>query len=335
MIKRILIVGLGSIGSRHLRLLRGLFPSADIRVLRHQATDQIPEYANGCLHSIDQAIVFTPNIAIIANPATFHIDVATALAQAGVHLLIEKPLSSSAHGIQELIDICKQKKLVLFIGYNLRFFTSLRCFRDFLIEGLVGKVLSVRSEMGQYLPSWRRGRDYRQTVSARHDLGGGVLLELSHELDYLRWIFGEISWVRATLSKQSDLEIDVEDTAHLVLGFMPRLDGYELKATVNLDFIRHDPIRLCTAIGDDGTLRWNGITGQVTLYKNGVNAWKELHSMRPEQDDSYKAELISFVDCVAKSQPPSITAEDGFAVIKIIDAAKKSMLSDGSLIRLE
>ena len=79
----------------------------------------------------------------------------------------------------------------------------------------------LRCEIGQYLPLWRPGSDYRLGVSANRALGGGVLLELSHELDYLRWIFGDVDWVQASLERQSALEIDVEDTAHLLLSFMP------------------------------------------------------------------------------------------------------------------
>ena len=112
--------------------------------------------------------------------------------------------------------------------------------------------MSVRCEISHYLPSWRPECDYRQGVSGRGELSGGALLELSHEIDYLRWIFGEAVWVNATLSRQSRLEIDVEDTAHLVIGFAPDNGGRQLIASVNMDFIRHDNTRLCIAIGEKG-----------------------------------------------------------------------------------
>ena len=271
MIKRILIVGLGSIGKRHLRLARELLPNADIRVLRHKTASEVPEFSNGCFFSIEEAIAFAPQIAVIASPAPFHIPTAQALAEVGVHLLIEKPLSASLNGVMQLLETCQKQGTVLLTGYNLRFLPSLQRFRDLLGESVIGKVLSVRCEIGQYLPSWRPDNDYRQGVSARRELGGGVLLEISHELDYLRWIFGEVEWVKATLSHQSSLEIDVEDTAHLTLGFAPAVNGHQLIGSVNLDFIRHDTTRLCTAIGANGSLRWNGLTGEVALYEPGVN----------------------------------------------------------------
>ena len=120
-----------------------------------------------------------------------------------------------------LINICQSKKIALMTAYNLRFQPSLQEFRKQIKQQRIGKILSVRVEVGQYLPNWRPESDYRKGVSAQKKLGGGVLLELSHEIDYISWIFGDYKWVKAHISKQSNLEIDVEDTAYLLLGFKP------------------------------------------------------------------------------------------------------------------
>lgn len=322
LIDRILIVGLGSIGKRHLRLARELLPGADIRVLRHQKCASISEYANGCFSSLDDAIGFAPQVAVIAGPATFHMTAAQPLARAGVHLLVEKPLSASLDGVPQLLEICREQGTVLLIGYNLRFLPSLQRFRELLNENVIGRVLSVRCESGQYLPSWRPDTDYRQGVSARLELGGGALLELSHELDYLRWIFGEVDWVKATLSRQSGLEIDVEDTAHLILGFVPGADGLKLIGSVNLDIIRHDTMRLCTAIGESGSLRWNGLTGVVEQFETGAREWRELFRHQHQRDDSYLAQWRHFLGCVNEQKTPLNTGEDGLKVLQIIDAAR-------------
>ena len=328
-VERVLIVGHGSIGQRHLRLARALLPHADIRVLRHQATAAIPEHADGCFASLAEAIAFAPQIAVIANPAPFHLAAALPLAQAGVHLLIEKPLSSSPDGVAPLLAAVRERSVVLLTGYNLRYLPSLQQFRQLLAAQSIGKVLSVRCEIGQYLPSWRPGMDYRQSVSARRELGGGVLLELSHELDYLRWIFGEVEWVKATLGRQSALEIDVEDTAHLVLGFKHVPDGRQLIAAVSMDFVRHDTTRLCTAIGDAGSLRWNGLTGTVEHYAAGTGGWQEDFHDEGGRDESYRAEWQHFLSCVDKRETPLISGEDGRAVLAIVDAARRSAANGG------
>lgn len=329
MINRILIVGFGSIGKRHLRLARELLPNADIRVLRHQECASIPEHANGCFSSMDQAIDFAPQLAVIASPATFHLAAAQQLAEAGMHLLVEKPLAASPVGIPQLLETCRKQETVLLTGYNLRFMPSLQRFRDRLNGGGIGRILSVRCEIGQYLPSWRPDTDYRQGVSARRELGGGALLELSHELDYLRWIFGEVDWVKATLSRQSDLEIDVEDTAHLILGFMPVADGHQLIGTVNLDFVRHDTTRLCTAIGEKGSLRWNGLTGVIEHFEMSAIDWRRVFREQRQRDDSYLAEWGHLLDCISGKKKPLITGDDGLKVLQIIEAAYQASESGG------
>jgi predicted dehydrogenase len=247
-IERVLVVGLGSIGLRHARLVRELLPNARILSLRHRAAAPVAGI-DGSVTTVAEALRDRPQIAVVANPATCHVDTALPLVGAGVHVLIEKPLADTGDRVAPLIAEAEKKRVVLMTGYNLRFLRSLQCFREMLAEKRVGRVLSVRAEAGQHLATWRPESDYRQTVSARAALGGGVLLELSHEIDYLRWLFGDVEWVSAIARRQSAMEIDVEDTAHMILGFAPSDDGPPIVASLNIDFIRHDATRTCTVIG--------------------------------------------------------------------------------------
>ena len=324
MIKRVLIVGAGSIGTRHLRIARELFPNAEIRVFGHRKLNTNPEFSDSYMITLEGAIQFSPEISVIASPSTFHIDTALSLARRGSHLLIEKPISATLHGVSELIETCRENNSVLQIGYNLRYSPSLQNFREHLHGELIGKVLSVRCEVGQYLPTWRPETDYRQGVSARRELGGGVLLELSHELDYLRWIFGEIDWVRATLTRQSSLDIDVEDSAHLTLGFLPRTSQGQLVGSLSMDFIRHDQTRVCTAIGSKGSLRWDGISGEVSVLEEGASSWKILFTHSPIKNETYLAEWRDFKNCISLGITPSVTGQDGLRVLEIVESALRS-----------
>jgi predicted dehydrogenase len=322
MINRILIVGLGSIGKRHLDISRELLPQAEIAILRHKVDSTIPEGADHIFSTMAEALDFAPQLAVIANPSTFHISAAMPLAKAGTHLLIEKPVSATTKDVEKLLKICKKTDSVLAIGYNLRFLQSLQTFKSMLDDQVIGNVWSVRSEIGQYLPSWRPGSDYRKGVSAQRVLGGGSLLELSHEIDYLRWIFGEVEWVQGTLTQQSDLEIDVEDTAHLILGFTDKASNKPLIASVNLDFIRQDMVRMCTAIGKLGSLRWNGITGTVELWKIDSQDWQEIYKNQVTRDESYIEQWKNFITSIKKLSKPLISGEDGLRVLQIIEAAR-------------
>jgi len=326
-VERILLVGYGSIGKRHLRVARRLLPHADIRVLRRSFCDSVPEYSNGCFFNLGDALRFLPQLAVVASPAPFHMDTAVPLAEAGAHLLVEKPLSISAQSIPGLIELCERNSLVLMTGYNLRFLPSLMCFRELIqARHLTGRVLSVRCETGQYLPSWRPGTDYRQGVSARKELGGGALLELSHEIDYLRWIFGEIDWVKASLLRQSDLEIDVEDTVHLMLGFQGGGEGRGLVACLNMDLVRHDTTRTCVAIGTEGSLRWNGLTGNVDFYGGSAGAWQSVFSHPHQRDDSYLAEWRHLLGMIEKraERVPLVSGQDGLRALQVVEAARRA-----------
>jgi predicted dehydrogenase len=330
LIKTVLVVGLGSIGIRYIEILKNLFPEINIVVLRHKQCKKgdISKFGlSDCVTSIEEAILCKPQAAIIANPATNHLEVAFKLAYNGINLLIEKPISESSKGVESLINICRQNNCICMVGYNLRFLPSLLEFRKKLNENRIGDVYSVRSEVGQYLPNWRPNADYTHGVSAKRSLGGGVLLELSHEIDYLQWVFGEINWVKAHKSKQSDLNIDVEDSANVIFGIM-RGKGVELTGSLNMDFIRHDTTRKCFAIGEKGTLLWDGVAGLVTCFDKGDNEWKTIFSSKPSKNFTYVSEIKSFFSSIETNQLSYATGEDGLKVISIVEAIHKSSESN-------
>lgn len=320
---RVLVVGLGSIGKRHIEVIKELYPHFVIGVLRHKKCDSKDLSAlqlEKCFTQIRDAIKFQPHFAIIANPATFHTEVAMTLAQAGVHLLIEKPLSHVVQGIDELINLCQERDIKLMTAYNLRFLPSLIAFREHLQSQVAGKIVSVRAEVGQNLSGWRPTADYRNTVSAQKKLGGGILLELSHDIDYLLWLFGPVAWIKSHKSQQSQLEIDVEDTAHLIIGFVKN----KLVATLSLDFVRHDTCRYCIAIGENGSLRWDAIAGNVEFFAKGATEWKPLFENKTERNYTYEKEIEHFVECVSNDLSPMITGQDGRCSVEVVEAAKTS-----------
>lgn len=327
MIERILVVGLGSSGIRHFQTAREIFPKADVRILTLSGKDTFEELQNLKLGSIELAKKYDPNIVVISNPANHHISLAQQFISCKAHMLIEKPISHDIVGITNLIRNCELSAKILMVAYNLRFLDSLIELRNFVNAGLIGVPLSARCEVGQYLPTWRQGKDYRDSVSAHKSLGGGVLLELSHEIDYLRWIFGEVEWVRATILRQSNLEIDVEDTAHLTLGFQSLDVGRQLVATLNMDFIRHDPYRRCTVIGESGSLCWDGISGEVSLFREGEQSWKTIFRDMEGVDKTYFREWQEFTRAIQERRSPTVTGEDGLRVIEVIEAARVSAKS--------
>ncbi len=321
---RVLIVGLGSIGRRHLANIRKVNRDALITVW-HQHARNRGETENHLAidhiaYSIEEALEFKPDVALIASPAASHVATGISLARQNVHLFIEKPISATQDGVSELLHICRERSLTLMVGYNLRFYRPLQIMRQALMDGQIGRAVSFRAEVGQYLPDWRPGTDYRQGVTARRDLGGGAVLELSHELDYARWFMGEVETLSAQIGKLSDLEIDVEDTAEIILKFRSGAIG-----NVHLDLIQRVPTRSCTIIGTEGTLIWTWDTHCVKLFSSATNAWTDLHpASMIDRNEMYVIELMHFLDCVKDGCLPLVSGDDGRRVLEIALAAKRS-----------
>ena len=186
-------------------------------------------------------------------------------------------------------------------------------------DGQIGHVLSVMAEVGQYLPDWRPGVDYSQAVSAISRLGGGVIFELSHEMDYVRWLIGEVETVSAQTGLLGDLRMDAENIADIVLRFTDGTLG-----NIHLDMLQRTPARKCKLIGTQGTLIWDGITNTVRLFSAESKMWRDIFMEQAwDQNEMYILELQHFLNCVQSKSRPLITGEDGLRVLEIILAARR------------
>lgn len=318
---RFLIVSLGSIGRRHLRNLRMLFPDSKIGVLRltENRVDGCIDGANAFFSTMEEAIAFAPDAAIIASPASTHEKVACALASHGIHLLIEKPLACDRASATKIINACEAAQVVCMVGYNLRYKKSMVYLRELLLKGVIGNVLSVRAEVGQHLSTWRPEQDYRHGVSARKELGGGALLELSHELDYLVWFFGIPDAVQCVMGHYSDLEIEVEDLVELTM----RYNRPHRIVSVHLDFIQQTPTRTCRLIGSKGTIIWDALADTIAIV--GTSDTNDCRTIGPFDKDPnapYCDEIRHFVHTVISGKAVRTSSQENLHVMAIVDAAK-------------
>lgn len=314
-VERVLLVGLGSIGKRHLGNLKRLVPNVKVAVLRSREGAQS---IDGCevVSSLGTALDFQPQAAFICGPSSFHIDIATELARAGVHLFIEKPLSNKLGGLDEFVEMVQHVNIKVMVGYNLRFSPSLLTLRELIKRAKYGSALYVAVVVGQYLPDWRPGVDYRAAVSSQSELGGGALLELSHELDYLIWLFGEPVNVSGQLLKVSDLEIDVEDLVLANVCFDN--DGRNIWVSLQLDFLQRKPYRSCKVICEQATLVWDALEDRVEVHQNKemIIAFQGDKNM----NYTYEQEVLRFIGCIEANVPVPITVVDGVRVMKLVEA---------------
>ena len=318
MINNIGIIGLGSIGRRHLRLVKELRPELNIIAVRSgKGKKEEEKLLNAVVHSLEEAIDYGIEAAIIATPAVYHIQQAIDLMEKGVHVLIEKPLSHSIDNMPELLKVNKKTKTIALVGYCLRYNSGALQFNNILKNKKIGQILHVQVDCGSYLPDWRKGMDYRESVSAKAELGGGVLLELSHELDYIRWFFGEMKSVYAIIQNSGTLDIDVEDSVDMIFASE---QGYSV--SVHLDFNTQTTRRKCIARCSNGDLTWDAIANKVIWQP--ADGLEEVEIYENDRDYIYREQLKHFFDCIENKKLPSVSINDGVAVLNMIESAKQS-----------
>lgn len=344
---KILFVGLGGIGQRHvrnLRVLRGssidliayrvrrvpdlITPSLDLD--RTKSVEE--EYNIHAFDVLESALAESPDVAFVCNPTSLHIDVAVKCAEAGCDLFVEKPLSNTLEGMQQLIDVVVSTGRIAMVGYQLRFHPSIERLRTILHEGLIGRLLAVRAVVGEFLPYWHRYEDYRTMYAARADLGGGVILSQIHELDYLYSLFGVPKRVFALGGHWSTLQIDVEDVASVMLECTT--EGRVLPVHLQADYLQYPPSRQCEVIGDAGKVVIDLIENETILYINRQTEPQRLKVDGFQRNQLFLDELNHFLGCIETRRQPLVTLYDGLQSLRVALAAKESIAS-GYAIELE
>lgn len=333
MVQRALLIGSGSIGQRHLGVLRRTLPRALVTLLRRpnppELDSAIAAEVDRVLCDIEAAIDPRPDLAVIASPAPTHLGFARRLAEAGIPMLIEKPLSTDLENCADLAAICQARRLPVLVGYTLRYHPAFRALAAQIDSGAIGRPFSIRAEVGQHLAGWRPGTDYRGSVTARRALGGGALLELSHEIDLVRALLGVPVSVQAQLAQLGELEIDVEDTVELVTRH--RLaDGHHAHASIHLDLLQRPARRRLVVSGTEATLDLDFISGRLQLLREG-EASDLPYPALVDRNALYAAELADLLQAMRGGTAVQVGLADGVATMRIIDAARRSAAAGQSV----
>tara|TARA_R110001606_G_scaffold395589_1_gene568141 strand:- start:154 stop:1131 length:978 start_codon:yes stop_codon:yes gene_type:complete len=311
------VIGMGSIAKRHLRNLRFLYPDSDIYVVSSSGKNSdVPEGVVAVL-TLEELIKLTPNYVIIASPSPYHVDNAKLLLENNIPVLIEKPLASDSDDALKLLEFCKHgNHPEVAVGYCLRFLPSAIAVKDFIGTDVIGDIYNVNCIVGQYLPEWRSDKNYKDSVSAQKKLGGGVLLELSHEIDYLNWLFGSMTLQHSWLRTTEELGLEVEEIADLV--FTTESGIY---LSLHLDFIQKTAQRKCEVIGERGRIVWDLIANTVTFFgaKNTQIIYSDAHY---DKNLMYLDMLKVFSDIKNRGMQELATIESSLEVIQLIDIAK-------------
>jgi predicted dehydrogenase len=256
---------------------------------------------------LDKALAHLPDGVIVANPTALHVQVALPAAQAGCAILMEKPVSNSLVEINELKSTQVARDGRILVGFQFRFHPGLLKVKELLDDGAIGRPLSAGAHWGEYLPNWHPWEDYRKSYSARSDLGGGVVLTLTHPLDYLYWLLGDVEALMAVTGKVSDLEIQVEDLAEIVVRFRSGV-----VASLHLDYYQQPPSHWLEVKGTQGSLRWQNNSGAVELYRTGKDQWETFPLPDGfDRNDMFMAEMRHFFEIIRGNQKPVCSLADG------------------------
>lgn len=328
---RILIAGLGAIGQRHARNLRTLLGDGvellayRRRRLPHVITESLQRDDSRDVESalgirsfadLDAALAARPDAVFVCTPSSHHLAIAQRAADAGCHLFIEKPIAHTLEGVERLRETVAGKGLVALVGCQWRYHPAVRWLREALQQATFGRLVSAQIDYGEYLPDWHPYEDYRTSYAARAELGGGVVLTQIHDYDLACWLFGPPRTVSATGGRLSDLDIDVEDTVDA------QLDGGTVPVTVRQSFASRPPRRTLSVDGDAGSVTIDLLGGRISAHPRVIAAGAFADYRR---NDMFLEEVRHFCACVARTEDPAVTLDDGIAVLRVALAVKEAL----------
>lgn len=311
--------GVGSIGQRHIRNLKGLGinniyvydPNSDMAKEVSEKYGVVPVKK-------DDIWSYKYDVAFVTNPNSMHFDTALEAARHGCHLLIEKPLSTQLEGLDELMGLVKEKNLITIVGCNMRFHPGPKKVKELLEKGVIGRILSGHVESGSFLPGWRPWQDYKQSYSARKDLGGGCVLDCIHEIDLACWYFGIPEEVKSYIFNTGFIGIECEDTADILMKYK---EGFS--CFVHIDYIQQTYERKCRIVGEKGTIWWDINKQEVILYLAEERSYvRYSHPVNYDINQVYIDEIRHFLDCVLKGIQTTNSVFSAREILKVALRAK-------------
>ena len=322
-IKTILIIGFGSIGRRHLKIIKKIRPAIKVNILlRPISLKKIKDQKllNKTFTNIKDALDEGADAAIIASPANLHIEHSIEVLKAKIPVLIEKPISDNLKNCSELKQIMKSNNCLVTVGYVLRHSKILNKFKKIINESHIGERLYTEIKCGSYLPEWRKDIDYRESVSANSSLGGGVLLELSHEINYANWLFGPFKNIKSISINSEHLDINVEDIAKIIA-----VNNKNLLVSIHLDFCSGSNERFCKLYGTLGFINLDFNNHLITIKKNDS---KETIKIEVDENynDMYVNQINDFLNCIENNSNPIVTIDDALDTLKLISESNRDKL---------
>ncbi len=279
---RIIFFGLGSIGKRHAKLLKKYFDH-ELFAFRSKKESVKNKLGIKEIYDLKEIDSIKPDIAFITNPTNKHIETAIFCAKKSIHLFIEKPLSNNEQDLRKFLNVIKKNNIFTYTAYNFRFHPVIQWIKEHLKKN---KPIHVSINTSSYLPDWRKNFDHLKNYSAIKEMGGGVVLDLSHEIDYLYHFFGNVKNIKSNFKKLSNVTNNSEDFADILLEF-----NNNIYANIHLNCLSRLKRREVIIDFKDYTIVGDLILNKIEILKE--NNQKTI-KFNIKKDDVYLAQLNYF-----------------------------------------
>jgi predicted dehydrogenase len=317
----VLVIGGGSIGERHLRCFQksGRADVSLCEIAGDLRKRLVREYGLGdSFADFDAALASQPEAAVICTPAHLHVSMARRLVDAGVHVLIEKPLSTSRDGVTDLQRLVADRGVTAAVAYVYRAHPALQQMKQALDAGRFGRPVQVVVTSGQHFPFYRPA--YREIYYARRETGGGAIQDaLTHLVNAAEWLVGPITRLTADADHLVLDGVDVEDTAHLLARHGEVMAAYTLN--------QHQPPNesSLTVICDRGAVRLESPRHRWLSATEPGAEWKVEAAFELERDDLFVFQANAFLDMIERRSIPACTLEEAAQTLRVTLAALESV----------
>jgi len=314
-------MGCGSIGQRHIKNLRNIQPNVHIDafdVYKPLLKKTVKKYN---VYSVCEDAIYSTqyHCVFICTPPSSHVSLAKDAVNAKSNIFIEKPLAVEFKEVKLIQQLVKKKKVLAFVGYNFRFHKALNIIKKTINNRSLGKILHTSAYFGQYLPEWRPNQDYRKNYTARKELGGGIIHDSSHEIDYLRWLFGEPKYVQSDYEFSPFLRTNTEAIADINGRFEKNI-----LFQIHLDYLRRKYKRSLEIIFQNGIIEWSLKPSVLRIFDSSKNKSFNLQ-ITDDVNEMYVKEIKHVLDCIKKNKSSKIIGlENGIATFNVSEAIKKS-----------
>ena len=317
---RLAFIGFGHVARKHLKILSSIIPDGNFLIISDfplAKDDNLNSLRYELCADLSRLEEFNPHGVIISTHAGKRLPAIAACLKRHYPTFVEKPLAKSTSEFGDLLHKVCQTNGSFVVGYNLRFTKGLAIVREVIKGNTIGNIMHVHGQVGSNLSKWRTGRQIHSYPSLSREKGGGVLRELSHEIDLLLTLFGGCVGAVGFKTNTYFNNSDVEDVAHLSLKL-----GTEKKwvvASLVMDFVRWDDTRNLCIVGDEGTLDWDLNRGQV-IHSDKTNKTVELLNSKDDLEKSYFRMWRSFL---AKEFEKFCNFDDALACLEVIELIEK------------